>query len=234
MFEDKDRKTFPLNLNLQLFAGDGDGDDPEGDIDDSEGGEGQNAGDGEKKLTFTQSELNALLKKNKTKSRNALLKNLGLGENVSVEDLQTFIADAKKAKEQEDGELKTLQTNFAESKSTITKLSARNSVLENQLKAIKAGVKPEVVDDVVSIALAKVDDDADFDDVIDEMKKNTIYSSFFCVNDDDNTNKNKNNNGTGNPAANKKSKGKTQTYAERLAEQRKNQQKVKHESFFKN
>lgn len=231
MFDEEKERKFPLKLNLQMFAS-GEGENNADDGDDGEDEEKE-----EKKLEYTQKELNALLKKNKMKSRNALLKQLGFDGENAFEELQNALAGSKKKTEQDTEEVETLRNNFSESEKKVSKLAARNQVLEAQMVAIKAGVKPEAVDDVTSIAMAKVDDDTDFEDVINDMKKNSLYASFFTVNDTDVDDEDEGlkKRGTGNPAGNKKQKGKNQTYAERMMEQRKSKnENTKRESFFKN
>lgn len=55
------------------------------------------------------------------------------------------------------------------------------------------GVNKDAVDDVITIAMSKVTDDKPLETVLDEMKKETRYASFF--NSDSNNNNSSGNTG---------------------------------------
>ena len=86
----KEEKNTLRNIGLQFFAEDGAGEDPGtggsgGDPEGGEGGQGEGTG-GKSGKTFTQEEVNRLMKAEKESAKKALLKELG-------------VEDAKSAKE---------------------------------------------------------------------------------------------------------------------------------------
>lgn len=179
-------------MNLQLFADGGD-----------EGGDEGNGGD---EKTFTQSEVNALLAREKKQGKNSVLRALGIKD--VDEGLQKMNANNKD---------KTAEEKAAELIDTANrgKADAENRAVaaERKLAAIKAGVKSEYVDDVVFIAGAKVTDENDFDTVVEGLKK--THAFYFAEGE-------KKKDGTGsdsNYRKNNKDDG-ADSYGKRLAESR--------------
>ena len=143
-------------MNLQLFADGGD--------------EGGDEGNGGEEKTFTQSEVNALLAREKKQGKNSVLRALGIKD--VDEGLQKMNANSNKEKSAEEKAAELIDS------ANRGKADAENRAVaaERKLAAMKAGVKSEFVEDVVFIAGAKVTDDNDFDSVIEGLKKtHTFY-----------------------------------------------------------
>lgn len=176
-------------MNLQLFA---------------DGGDDGDEGNGGDEKTFTQSEVNALLAREKKQGKNSVLRALGIKD--VDEGLQKMNANNKD---------KTAEEKAAELIDTANrgKADAENRAVaaERKLAAMKAGVKSEYVDDVVFIAGAKVTDDNDFDAVVEGLKK--THAFYFAEGE-------KKKDGTGsdsNYRKNNKDDG-ADSYGKRLAE----------------
>lgn len=176
--------------------------------------------------TYTQEEVNALLAKEKRQGKNSVLKALGL---QSVDEGKAAIESAKQAANAN----KTAEEVAAEAlnaeKTARSKAESDLTVAQRTIAVMKAGFKPEYVDDVVAIASVKVTEDKDFDAVIEDMKKS---HQFYLVE------AKKEETGTGTPAAGfKKSEknSKEKTYGQRLAENKVAAFKKANEvNFFKN
>lgn len=176
--------------------------------------------------TYTQDEVNALLAKEKRQGKNSVLKALGL---QSVDEGKAAIEAAQKAANAN----KTAEEVAAEAlnaeKTARSKAESDLTVAQRTIAVMKAGFKPEYVDDVVAIASVKVTEDKDFDAVIEDMKKT---HQFYLVE------QKKEDPGTGTPVAGfkKTEKNSTEkTYGQRLAESKVAEfQKANKVNFFKN
>lgn len=173
-------------MRLQFFAEDGSagsegagdsqgGDQGDGDTDgdDNNGDQNQDGKSGEEK-TFTQAELNKMMKAEKDSGKRSILKMLGVKDEKAAKEAMAEYnnyLESKKTKEEKDSEkLATLETQKSEAEK-------KAMFLENKFTAITEGVKLEAVEDVVALATLKVTDDKDFKTVIGEMK--TKYPDFF-------------------------------------------------------
>lgn len=199
-----------LRLKLQFFA------EGEGDQDPNNSGNNTNDENGEKKdgedsKTYTDKELQAMMAKEKKQGKNAgkneLMKELGI-ENLAefkknLEDFNKYQEDKKTESEKQNDKLNSAN-------SDKTKAEQRAKVAEAKLDAIKNGVNPKYVDDVISIALNKVDDDNTLEDVIEGMKE--THKFYFSDNDEGEDTK-----GTGTNPKNKKVPTKVGGIGERLA-----------------
>lgn len=176
--------------------------------------------------TYTQEEVNALLAKEKRQGKNSVLKALGL---QSVDEGKATIEAAQKAANVN----KTAEEVAAEAlnaeKTARSKAESDLTVAQRTIAVMKAGFKPEYVDDVVAIASVKVTEDKDFDAVIEDMKKT---HQFYLVE------QKKEDPGTGTPVAGFKKTEKNsieKTYGQRLAENKVAAFKKANEvNFFKN
>lgn len=176
--------------------------------------------------TYTQEEVNALLAKEKRQGKNSVLKALGL---QSVDEGKAAIESARQVANSN----KTAEEVAAEALNTekAARSKAENdlTVAQRTISVMKAGFKPEYVDDVVAIASTKVTEDKDFDAIIEEMKKT---HQFYLVE------QKKEDSGTGTPAAGFKKNEKNsneKTYGQRLAESKVAElQRANKVNFFKN
>lgn len=135
--------------------------------------------------TSTQHNNNVDVEKVKGDAVAEYLKSLG------VEDSESLQAIVKKAKEDEEANKTDLQKKddalTATTKELVTEREAR-VIAEAKLSAIQLGAKPELVDDLVIVAKAKVTKEKDINAVIAEMKDSTNGKIYFAT-DEDETNK---------------------------------------------
>lgn len=168
-----------LPLNLQFFAGsDDDKDEEEGKegTEGSAGGESDDNDEGGSEKTFTQSEVSAMMTREKKEGRKALLKQLGFkteSEAKQAMALYNALMDSQKSDEEKE---KENNKRLAGEKSDAEK---RAEAAENKLACLTAGVRKEALDDVLAIASGKVTEDKNLDKVLEEMAKNPRYASFF-------------------------------------------------------
>ena len=173
---EKEKKYLPMNL--QLFAepdpnNAGGSTDESNDAGEMNGNQSQ-GNTGEK--TFTQSEVNNMMAKEKNEGRRAILKSLGFKDEEeakkTLEDYNKYL-ESKKT----DDEKKTEALNLAK-KEKVDALK-RATEAESKLACYNAGVSKDYIDDVMLIASNKITEEKDLDKVLEEMKKDKKYSSFF-------------------------------------------------------
>ena len=157
------------NLGLQFFAegGEGGGDPAAkggdgGSEDDDEDEEGTGGSD----KTFTQEDVNKLLAREKRKGKASVLKELGLNpeDKDAIANLKKILGEHQTDSEKKDNELKAAQD-------TASKETNRANKAEQKLKVLMAGCKKDFVDEVTAMALAKADEDTDFDAALEAVKK---------------------------------------------------------------
>lgn len=143
--------------------------DPEDPETDPEGGTGGKSG-----KSFSQDELNALLKKEKTKAQRDLLKELGAKDTKSAKEsltkYQEYLNTQKTELELEKEKTTTEATKTAEAEARAAKAEAKVLLLSEN-------ADPKLLDDLLTLAMAKVTDDKDLEAVVKEMK--TQYPNFF-------------------------------------------------------
>ena len=138
---------------------------------DNKGSDGKD-GKESKGKTFTQDQVNKMMTREKNQGRNAAYKELGIDPNDSkmVKMFKAFIesqkTDDQKAAEKE-----------SEDQAKITEAEQRALVAEAKAEAMMLGVKTQYVDDVVTLALAKMTEDSDLKTIIGEFK--TKYPVWF-------------------------------------------------------
>lgn len=168
-----------MGIGLQFFAapgagGEGNGGDGgngsggEGGSDGNEGNDGDEGGEGTggSDKTFTQEDVNKLLAKEKRKGRSSILRELGLNpeDKDAVAGLKKLMEEHQTDSEKKDNALK-------EAQDTATKETTRANKAEQKLKVLLAGCQKDFVDEVTAMALAKVDEDTDFDEALEAVKK---------------------------------------------------------------
>ena len=134
--------------------------------------------------TSTQQNNNVDVEKVKGDAIVEYLKSLG------VENSDSLQAIVKKAKEDEEANKTDLQKKddaLTATKELVDEREAR-VIAEAKLSAIQLGAKPELVDDLVIVAKAKVTKDKDINAVIAEMKDSTNGKIYFASEEDE-TNK---------------------------------------------
>lgn len=157
------------SLGLQFFAegGEGGGDPAAkggdgGNEDDDDDGEGNGGSD----KTFTQEDVNKLLAREKRKGKASVLKELGLNpeDKDAIANLKKILGEHQTDSEKKDNALKAAQD-------TASKETTRANKAEQKLKVLMAGCQKDFVDEVTAMALAKVDEDTDFDAALEAVKK---------------------------------------------------------------
>lgn len=133
--------------------------------------------------TSTQQNNNVDVEKVKGDAIAEYLKSLG------VENSDSLQAIVNKAKEDEEANKTDLQKKddalTATTKELVTEREAR-VIAEAKLSAIQLGAKPELVDDLVIVAKAKVTKEKDINAVIAEMKDSTNGKIYFATDEDEN------------------------------------------------
>lgn len=169
-------------MNLQFFA------DDEGSHDDSENGCEDNgsgtenedskgdANDEDDEKTFTQSQVSAMMAKEKKEGKKSILKSLGFSSEEEAKSAITLLNTLKDSQKSDKDKLEDTKNKSA---SEIESVTARAELAESKLTCLENGVDKDCLDDVMAIASLKVDDDNSLEDVIKSMKKDQKYSSFF-------------------------------------------------------
>lgn len=142
----------------------------------SEGGESGQGTGGQSGKTFTQEDVNRLLKNEKESAKKALLKELGVEDAKSAkEGLAKYkeILDKDKTAAEKTGE------NLAAETKAKQEAEKRALLAEAKVEVLSAGCKPDYLDDVITLAMTKVSDDKDLAAVVKEMKEGSRYSAFF-------------------------------------------------------
>lgn len=199
----EDIKNTLKNIGLQFFAEGGAGGDPgtggsEGGSEDGEGGSGEGTG-GKSGKTFTQEEVNRLMKAEKESAKKALLKELGVEDAKSAKE---GLAEYKKILDKDKTDAQKAQEDLAAETKAKTDAEKRALLAEAKVEVLSAGCKPEYLEDVITLALRKVSDDKDLQTVVKEMKEESKYSAFFGGSDSDSGDK-----GTGGGAGFKRKEG---------------------------
>lgn len=152
-----------LPLNLQFFA----------EEDKPDGGEDNKPDESEKQepdvKTFTQDEVNSLLASTKKEAKKNVLSSLGFKSEAEAKNsisMLNKLLDDESADNSEDNK---------ESENEKRALAA-----ESKLTCLLAGVAKDSIDDVIAIANKKVTQEKDLSKVLEEMKEEKRYSSFFC------------------------------------------------------
>ena len=221
MAEEKKNNQTEEEIEEQETETDVDADNPE----DKNSGGKSTGSDKTKGKTFTQDQVTKMMTREKNQGRNAAYKEMGIDpkDTKMVNMFKAFIesqkTDDQKAAEKE-----------SENQTKLNEAEQRAIVAEAKAEAMMLGVKPQHVDDIVTLALAKMTEDSDLKTIIGEFK--TKYPVWFGESEEDkNDNKVKDKNGKekvgqkGTGSSVKSEKGKedkeTKGLGARLAAQRK-------------
>ncbi len=127
---------------------------------------------------FTQRQVNAMMTREKREGKKSILKTLGFESEEEAEKavkLFKALTDSQKSDEEKNKEGNKKLEN---EKSDALK---RAELAESKLVCLTNGVDKDSIDDVLSIAITKVDDENTLEDVIKGMKKDKRYSAFFTT-----------------------------------------------------
>lgn len=127
---------------------------------------------------FTQKEVNRFTAREKEQGRNSVYKALGLDpkDKKTIEAVKSFV-ESQKTEEQKNAERE------AENNTKLLELEQRAMLAEAKAEVMALGVKGQFVDDAVTLALAKVNDDNDLKTVISSFKDK--YPIWFKPSEDD-------------------------------------------------
>ena len=220
-----------LRIGLQFFADGEDEDNNQGADDGKSKDEDQNSnntGDDGKKddesKTYTNAELQKMMAKEKKQGKSAgkteLLKELGI---ENLDEFKANLENFKKYQESQKSEAEKANEKITKATNDKTAAEKRAEIAEAKVEAMKNGVNPKYVDDVITLALAKKQDGEDLSDVIEGMKE--THKIFF---QDDDGEK-----GTGSNINGKKSTSKTEGLGTELGKKKAEARAVK-SSYFRN
>lgn len=209
-------------MNLQLFGenGENSGSEGAGNTAQQNGNQqnsnqnNQNSDGGAGEKTYTQAQVNAMLANEKRQGKQAILRALGIKD---VNEGKSKMQQQQQTTQQQLDEENQAAQLLSNARQAQINAEARAQAAERKLSVLKAGVRPEFVDDVVYIATGKATDAEDFEEVVTAMKET---HSFYFMQDN---NSNQNNNGTGGNANFKKQQQQQEqagALGKRLAEQR--------------
>lgn len=209
-------------MNLQLFGENGEGSGSEGagntaqqnsnQQNSNQNNQNSDGGAGEK--TYTQAQVNVMLANEKRQGKQAILRALGIKD---VNEGKSKMQQQQQTNQQQLDEENQAAQLLSNARQAQINAEARAQAAERKLSVLKAGVRPEFVDDVVYIATGKATDAEDFEEVVTAMKET---HSFYFMQDN---NSNQNNNGTGGNTNFKKQQQQQEqagALGKRLAEQR--------------
>lgn len=134
--------------------------------------------EGKSGKTFTQEQVSRMMTREKNQGRNAALKELGIDPKDSkMVAMVKALIESQKTDEQKAAE------KDAENQTKMNEAEQRAQVAEAKAEAMMLGVKTQYVDDVVTLALAKMTEDSDLKTIIGEFK--TKYPVWFGESEDD-------------------------------------------------
>lgn len=171
--------------------------------------------------TFTQEQVTKISTREKNQGRASALKEMGIDpkDTKMIAMIKAFV-DSQKTDDQRAAEQQ------AEAQKQNAENERRLAIAEAKAEAMMQGVKAQYVDDIVTLALAKVSDDSDLKTIIGEFK--TKYPVWFGGSEEDEDDKGKGKTGqrgTGSSIKNndkdKKGDDKGKGIGARLAAQRK-------------
>lgn len=138
---------------------------------------GTNKG-GKSEKTFTQDQVNRMMAREKNQGRNAVYNELGIDpkDTKAVAQFKAFL-ESQKTEEQKAAE--------AESADRVKQAEneRRVAVAEAKAEAMMMGVKPQYVEDAVTLVLARLGEDTDTKTLLGELK--TKYPVWFGESEDD-------------------------------------------------
>ena len=119
-----------------------------------------------------------MMTREKNQGRNAVYKELGIDpKDTKAIAMVKALIDSQKTDEQKAAEKET------ENQTKMNEAEQRAQVAEAKAEAMMLGVKTQYVDDVVTLALAKMTEDSDLKTIIGEFK--TKYPVWFGESEED-------------------------------------------------
>ena len=210
-------------LDIQFFAegGDENSDNPETNDEDD--------GEQDEPKTFTQEEVNRIMSKEKKEGRRVVYTTLGIDakDKNLIEEVKQFVESKKnnggENKSSKDDDTKG--TKLVDDKTIL--LEQKLLIANTKAEAMKLGVRPEYVDDLVTLAIINIEDEDDVGEAVLSLKSK--YKVWF-VEEEEDTDKAKKKQGTGSSFKDKNKKDGEVSVGERLAKMRAEQ--IKKSSYF--
>lgn len=147
---------------------------------DDKGSDDRNGEDTDKKKgrSFSQKQVNRMMTREKNQGRAAAYKEMGIDpkDTKMVKMFRAFI-ESQKSDEQKAAE------KDIEAQNKQAEMEQRALMAEAKAEAMMLGVKPQYVEDAVTLALSKMSDDTDMKTVLSELKEK--YNLWFEPGDDD-------------------------------------------------
>lgn len=176
-----ENKTNPTDEEIEEQEDDTDqkGGNSGGDDSKSGGDGGNKSGGSDKKgKTFTQEQVTKISTREKNQGRAAAFKELGIDpKDTKTMNLVKAFLNSQKTDDEKAAEEK------AETQRQSNEQAQRLAIAEAKAEAMVQGANPQHVDDLVTLALAKVGDDSDLKTVIGELK--TKYPVWFGKSEED-------------------------------------------------
>lgn len=127
--------------------------------------------------TFTQDQVTKMMTKEKNQGRAAALKELGIDpKDTKMVAMVKAMIDSQKTDDEKNAEKQS------EEAAKIAEANQRALIAEAKAEAMQLGVKTQFVEDAVTLALAKMTEDADLKTLIGELK--TKYPVWFGESDE--------------------------------------------------
>lgn len=127
---------------------------------------------------FTQDQVSRMMTREKNQGRNAAYKELGIDpKDTKMVNMFKAFVESQKTDEQKTAEKET------ENQTKMNEAEQRAQVAEAKAEAMMLGVKPQYVEDVVTLSLAKMTEDSDLKTIIGEFK--TKYPIWFGESSED-------------------------------------------------
>ena len=181
----------------------------------------------EETKTFTQEQVTAMMAKEKNQGKKSALTDLGFKDEktakAAMESYNKFMESQKTAEQ-----IAADKANAETEANTQAKTQAeqRAIVAEAKVEAMILGAKPDCVDDIIALAMAKKTEDGDFKTIVSELKSK--YPNLFVdstVKTDEEKKEEKKSKagqkGTGGNVSNTKKDSEEKSLGARLATQRK-------------
>lgn len=123
---------------------------------------------------FTQEQLNKMMTREKNQGRNSVYRELGIDpkDTKAIAMIKALI-DSQKTDEQKANE------ESSEAQAKMSEAEQRAQLAEAKAEAMLLGVKTQYVEDIVTLSLAKMTDDADLKTIIGEFK--IKYPDWFGI-----------------------------------------------------
>lgn len=145
---------------------------------DDKGSDGKTGGKESKGKTFTQDQVTKMMTREKNQGRNAAYKELGIDpKDTKMVNMFKAFVESQKTDDQKAAEKES------ENQTKIREAEQRAIVAEAKAEAMMLGVKPQHVDDIVTLALSKMTEDSDMKTIIGEFK--TKYPVWFGESEED-------------------------------------------------